>query len=141
MKRALLLLLCLFFALSARAETPLDQDLTPFSSTVVYSQIYDIMTEPRLYLGQRMKLKGRFDYYQNPWTQREYFSALVSDATACCALGFEFDWAGDHSYPSDYPPQGTEITVTGIFDIYRDDGMDYERLIDAQVTWDNAENS
>ena len=114
MKRALMLLLALAFALSARAEAPVDLDLTRLSGTVVYSQIYDMMEEPEIYVGQRIRLKGSFNYYRDEETGQEYFAALIADATACCAQGIEFVRAGEYSYPRDYPPPDTEITVTSV---------------------------
>ena len=36
-------------------------------------------------------------------------------------------------YPDDYPKEGEEITVTGIFDIYEEDGFKYCQLINASM--------
>ena len=88
----------------ADPDRPVDLDLTKLSGTVVYSQVYDMMMEPEHYMGQKIKLKGSFSYFQDPGTQQEYFAAVIADATACCAQGIEFVWKGEHSYPKDYPP-------------------------------------
>ena len=45
----------------------------------------------------------------------------------------EFVLAGEHTYPDDYPKEGEEITVTGIFDIYEEDGFKYCQLINASM--------
>ena len=122
-------------AAPAEAERPVDLDLTQISGTVVYSQVYDMMVEPENYIGQRVKMKGSFSYYQDPDTKREYFACIIADATACCAQGIEFVWEGEHSYHRDYPPLETEITVTGTFGTYYEDDFMYVQLVDAQVEW------
>ncbi|MBR1821337.1 MAG: hypothetical protein IJ769_06910 [Clostridia bacterium] len=122
-------------ATSAEGERPVDLDLTALIGTVVYSQIYDMTVEPEVYRGQRIRLKGNLSYFQDSETKREYFAAIIADATACCAQGIEFVWAGEHRYPEDYPPLDTEVTVTGTFDTYDEYGYTYLQLTDAEVTW------
>ena len=114
-----------------------DLDLSALSGTVVYSQVYDMVEDPEAYLGQTVKLKGNFSYFQDPDTQNEYFAAVIADATACCAQGIEFVWAGEHAYPRDYPPLDTMVTVTGTFGTYEEDGYTYLQLSDADVTWES----
>ena len=114
---------------------PVDLDLSAISGTVVYSQVYDMMSEPEAYLGQSIRMKGNFAYFQDPDTKQEYFAAVIADASACCAQGIEFVWKGEHVYPRDYPPLDTEITVTGIFGTYSEGDAEYIQLTDADVTW------
>ena len=40
---------------------------------------------------------------------------------------------GSHCYPDDYPPPGTEITVSGTFDTYVEQDVTYAQLIDAKL--------
>ena len=122
-------------AAQAEVERPVDLDLTKISGTVVYSQVYDMLTEPDTYMGQKIRMKGALSYFQDPDTLKEYFAAVIADATACCSQGIEFIWKGEHSYPQDYPPLGTEITVTGTFDTYLEGEYMYVQLIDADVSW------
>lgn len=122
-------------AVQVEVERPIDLDLTKISGTVVYSQVYDMLTEPDTYMGQKIKMKGSFSYFQDPDTLKEYFAAVIADATACCSQGIEFVWKGQHSYPKDYPPLGTEVTVTGTFDTYVEGEYMYVQLIDADVSW------
>lgn len=139
MKRMIAMLLCLALAAltgSALAEQAVDLDLSNLSGTVVYSQVYDMMMEPEKYLGQRVRIRGNFSYFQDPDTLQEYFAAIIADATACCAQGIEFVWAGEHSYPGDYPALDTELTVTGTFGTYDENGYTYLRLADADVAWE-----
>ena len=35
--------------------------------------------------------------------------------------------------PNDYPELGSEITVTGTFELYEEDGYQYCRLVDAEM--------
>ena len=119
------------------AQRPVDLDLTQLSGTVVYAQVYDMIAQPDAYMGQVVKLKGSFSYYQDPDTLQEYFAAVIADATACCAQGIEFVWKGAHAYPQDYPPPGTEITVTGTFNTYFEGESMYVQLTDADTAWDD----
>ncbi|MDO4867270.1 MAG: hypothetical protein Q4C10_12015 [Clostridia bacterium] len=122
-------------AVSMAEELPVDLDLSNLSGTVVYSQVYDMMVRPEAYAGQRVRIKGNFSYYMDPNTRHEYFAAIISDTTACCAQGIEFVWRGEHAYPDDYPPLDTEITVTGIFNTYYEGDYIYLQLIDAELAW------
>ena len=137
MKKAFVSLLCLVLLIghAVLAEKAVDLDLSVLSGTVVYSQVYDMMMQPEQYLGRTVRMKGNFSYFQDPQTQNEYFSVIIADATACCAQGIEFVWAGGHRYPDDYPPLDTELTVTGVFGTYDENGYTYLQLTDAEVTW------
>ena len=96
----------------------IDIDLTVMSSTMVYSQVSEIMADPDAYVGKIMKMKGLLTVFHSEETGKYYFGCLIQDATACCAQGIEFELAGDYQYPDDYPPENTEITVVGVFDTY-----------------------
>jgi len=125
--------------LSARSmpgEGGIDLDLASMSGTVVYSQVFQMMTTPEAYVGATIRIRGDLDYFKDEETNREYFAAIIQDATACCAQGIEFVWKGQHSYPRDYPPLGTELTVTGTFDTYEENGNQYIQLLDADVSWE-----
>ena len=118
----------------AQASGEPDVDLTTLSSTMVYSEVYNMMYEPDRYLGKRIKMNGQFAVYENPNTGAVYTACIIMDATACCSQGLEFVLAGEHSYPADYPEPGTEITVVGTFHTYEENGyMDYH-LADAEMT-------
>ena len=115
-----------------------DLDLSKLSGTVVYSQVYDMMVDPDSYLGQRVRVKGNFNYYHNDDNGQDYFAVIIADATACCAQGMEFVWAGDHNFPMDYPLPDSEITVTGTFGTYMEDGFEYIQLSDADLKWETV---
>ncbi len=106
-----------------------DVDLTKLSSTMVYSEVYNMMTAPDNYMGKRVRMKGSFAYAEGDG--RYYFACIISDATACCAQGIEFILKDERKFPEEYPTKGTEITVVGIFDTYMEGAYQYCQLIDA----------
>ena len=110
----------------------IDVDLTQLSSTMVYSQVYDMMEEPERYIGQTVKMSGTFSVYEDESSGNIYFSCMVQDATACCAQGIEFVLS-DATYPDDYPKEGDEISVVGVFDTYEEDEYTYCTLRNAKL--------
>lgn len=110
-----------------------DVDLTLLSNTMVYSEVYHMTVSPEKYIGKRVKMTGKFVSYQDKAKAKNYFSCLVADATACCAQGLDFVLKGERTFPDDYPAQNKTITVTGIFDVYTEDGYLYMQLIDAEM--------
>ncbi len=133
----ILCFLCVFTLVSCGSseskdgENDVDLDLTKLSSTMVYSEVYNMMNTPENYLGRRVRMQGKFSVYQDPTSNAVYFACLIADATACCSQGVEFVLDGSHSYPDDYPPLGTQITVTGEFATYTEGGARYCHLIGA----------
>ena len=71
-----------------------DVDLTQLSSTMVYSEVYNMLYEPEPYIGKTVRMQGLLSTAVNPETGTLYFGCLVPDATACCAQGMEFVLAG-----------------------------------------------
>lgn len=114
-------------------ETQVDVDLTKLSSTMVYSEVYNMMTTPEKYIGKVVKMSGKFSVYHDAKTDKNYFAVLISDATACCSQGIEFVWNGNHSYPEDYPALGKNITVTGVFGTYKEGSQTYCQLTSDKV--------
>ncbi len=112
-------------------EEEYDVDLTKLSSTMIYSQVYDMVYSSEDYVGKSVKVRDPFSYYQDPQTQQEYFAVLISDATACCSQGIEFVLGDEYKYPDDYPALNTEITVSGKFNYYKEGVNTYCQLTDA----------
>ena len=117
----------------AQTSGELDVDLTTLSSTMVYSEVYNMMYEPDRYVGKRIKMDGQFAVYEDPNTGAVYTACIIMDATACCSQGLEFVLAGEKTYPDDYPELGSEITVTGVFQLYDENGTTYCHLVDAEM--------
>lgn len=109
----------------------IDVDLTRLSSTMVYSEVNNMMTTPESYVGKVVRMNGKLAVYKYP--ERNYYTCIIKDATACCQQGMEFVWAGDHKYPDDYPNEGDGIIVTGVFDIYYEGESKYVQLKDATL--------
>ncbi len=96
-----------------------DVDLTQLSSTMVYSEVYAMVYEPEKYIGKTVKMHGLFATQE--YDDERFYACIVQDATACCAQGLEFELAEELVYPDDYPEPGTEITVVGTFDSYKEE--------------------
>lgn len=107
---------------------PVDLDLTQLSETMVYSQIYNMMEEPGEYLGQRVRMKGKYLYYLAEEQGLEYHVCTVTDATACCLLGMEFVLE-----EGSYPQPDEEFTVEGIFQIYYEGDIPFCQLEEAVI--------
>ena len=113
-------------------------DLTTLSSTMVYAEVFAMMSSPEDYVGKTVKMQGIFSKGQLYAADGSLsdggvvFACIVQDATACCAQGIPFDLAGDYEYPQDYPELGAEITVEGVFEIHEQDGLEFCRLRDAE---------
>lgn len=114
-------------------ENHVNVDLTQLSSTMVYSEVYNIVTNPSEYEGQVVKMDGTFATYHDEINDKYYFACIIADATACCSQGLEFELAGNYTYPKDYPELGTDITVTGIFHTYTEGDTLYCHLTDAEL--------
>ena len=116
-----------------------DVDLTVLSSTMVYSEVYNMLYfYPEDYYGKTVKANGIFAIYQmvvDGVTQPDpvAYACIIADATACCAEGMEFVLEGDYTYPDDYPELGAEITVIGEFQSYEDNGMTWYHLVNARL--------
>lgn len=113
------------------ALNTVDVDLTVMSSTMVYAEVYNMTSAPEEYIGKRVKMKGSFA--SAPGDGRYYFACIIADATACCSQGIEFFLKDDLEYPDEYPEEGAEITVTGIFGTYAEGPNIYCQLTDAEL--------
>lgn len=138
MKKAagLLLALIFIFSISACKKEPekssgeIDVDLTSMSNTMVYSEVYNMLNTPEKYVGKRVKMRGVFSMVEGE--SRNYFTCVISDATACCSQGMEFSLAGEHKYPDDYPELGDNVTVVGEFETYTEGENRFCQVKDAE---------
>lgn len=101
----------------------IDVDLTLLSSIMVYSEVYNMVFKPDDYLGKVIKINGIYysSYYEE--TDLYYHFVIIDDATACCQSGIEFIWSGEQKFPDDYPADGAEIEIVGVYGSY--DELDY----------------
>lgn len=110
----------------------IDVDLNNLNANVVYSQVFLMMTEPDKFIGKRIRMSGQFNVYAaqegNPSGATEYYAIIIADAQACCQQGIEFVWPG-HTYPEGFPEVKSNASVTGIFEVYEENGKKYCRLV------------
>lgn len=118
---------------SAASEN-VDVDLTVLSSTVVYGEVYNIMTQPDEYMGKTIKMSGSYYAAHSDETNQYYHYIIIADAAACCQQGLEFIWSGDHKYPEDYPKDETKAEVIGVFSSYEELGHTYYYLAVNNIT-------
>jgi len=95
-------------------------DMTFMSSTVIYSEVLNMMTNPEEYAGKTIRITGLFATGEDD-DGNLVVGCIIPDATQCCAQGVQFFWNGEHKFPDDYPQEGETITVEGVFD-YKDAG-------------------
>lgn len=67
-----------------------DLDLTELSSTLIYSEVYNMLITPDDYKGKIIKMKGLFNQYTDEETGKIYNAVVIPDATACCQQGLDF---------------------------------------------------
>ncbi|MCR5082765.1 MAG: hypothetical protein K6B15_04745 [Parasporobacterium sp.] len=119
-------------AKSSTNATPaegVDVDLTVMSSTMVYSEVLNMMTTPEDYIGKVIKMEGIYSTFHDDATGKSYYACIIQDATACCAQGIEFILS-DSNYPED---NGQILSVVGTFDTYEENGVKYCTLRDANL--------
>lgn len=107
-----------------------DLDLTQLSSTLIYSEVYNMLITPDDYKGKIIKMKGQFNQYTDEQTGETYNAVIIPDATACCQQGLEFELS-DKTNPNF--EQGAEITVVGTFDTYSEGELLYCHLKNAKI--------
>ena len=113
---------------STRDLSKIDLDLTKMSATMIYTTIFDMLVMPEDYVEKNIKVKGWFETYTDPYSGELYYAVVVPDATACCQQGLEFVWPGDHTFPTDFPNPGDDITITGLYKLTETDGVTYNYL-------------
>ena len=138
-KKYIALILALLLALSgcgkqtetgSAASSPeqIDVDLTKLSSTMVYSEVYNMLTEPENYVGKTVKMTGGYSSFLDENTGAVYRVCMIADASACCAQGMEFVLKEGLTYPE----MESDITVVGTFQLYDESGTTYCHLVNAE---------
>ena len=113
----------------------IDIDLTSMSSTMVYSQVLNMLDYPSTYIGSIVKMSGPFRPFDSTVEGYCYPAIVIQDATACCASGIEFLLYGvprcSMSGGNGYPLYGEEATIVGRFETYLEESYMYIHLVDA----------
>lgn len=105
-------------------------DLTKLSSTMVYSEVFNMLSDPDRYVGRVVKMNGVAACFVNPQTNQLYYACVIADATGCCAQGLEYVLTDGEVYPE----LDTSITVTGTFALYEENGYKCFHLVDALLS-------
>ncbi len=105
-------------------NTGFDIDLTKLSSTMVFSEVYNMMISPEEYEGKTIKAEGIFQVFQDS-DNKNFYALVIADATACCQQGLELIWDGNPAYPDDFPKENSEIEITGVYKSYVEEGNTY----------------
>lgn len=106
-----------------------DVDLTKLNSSMVYSEVNNIVTDPKKYIGKTLRMKGEVDVYKDKETNKTYYSCIIKDATACCANGIEFTLKDGSAYPKNK----TQVIVSGVFETYNEGDEQYCRIKDSVI--------
>ena len=117
----------------------IDVDLSGLSGTVVYAQVYDMLSAPEQYIGKQVQVSGYYDRFADASTGLVYESCVIPDALACCAQGLEFVWA-DPPEESELPEMGEMIRVTGRFETYLENEILFVHLVQAQVVRESEDS-
>ena len=129
-----------FYEEGQEMETPdiystegIDLDLTQLNSTMLYAQVNQMMYKPEKYIGKMVMVPGKFSAVYSEEAGKYYYGCLVTDQTACCTLGVEFELPETMHYPEDYPAENEPITVCGTFDTYQEGPYTYCVLRNAKL--------
>src|SRR5574344_519411 len=110
-------------------QKKIDFDLTKMSATMIYAEIFNMMIDPDTYNNKIIKVKGFFQVFHDDYSNEDFYTIIIPDATACCQQGIEFIWEGEHTFPDDYPEQESEITITGKYiSLETADGVSYSYM-------------
>ncbi|MBQ6464352.1 MAG: hypothetical protein IJJ59_13580 [Pseudobutyrivibrio sp.] len=113
------------------SDPSVDLDLTTLSSTMIYSEVFNMMMEPMAYEGQTIKMDGNCAIYTDEETGNTYYTCVVQDATQCCSQGLEFLLDANQYAMEDYPADGDPIVIKGTFSTYEEDGGTYITIKDS----------
>lgn len=111
----------------------IDVDLTNKSANMVYAEVYNMMVAPEEYVGKTIKMKGTFSQFHDETTDKYYFACIIKDAMACCSQGIEFVLNKKYKFPKDYPKEGDNICVVGVFETYKEGKDTYCTLMNARL--------
>ncbi len=114
----------------------IDVDLTDLTADLRYAQVFDMCLYPDNYIGKIVKVSGLYEQWKNEETGVDYKTVIITDALACCSQGIEFKEVPGQKLPIPYDwvsedTSASEITVTGRFGYYVEDGILYIELTDA----------
>ena len=111
-----------------------DVDVSGASTIVAHTQLRSVVDSANDYLGKTIKMHGLFNAYKSE--NGIYFYCSIDDPANCCGGQFNMPFIPKSGlkYPDDYPQNGEECTVAGVFDLLYDNGQLYYHLAYAEIT-------
>ncbi len=101
---------------------------------MVYSMVFQMVTEPKKFIGKTIKMKGAFSSYYDEESKRRFFGCVIKDALACCSQGLAFETFKPRKFPSEYPSEGSSITIVGTFEFEKEeDGIGFPIIKNAKL--------
>ena len=125
--------LSLLSGCGGKVDKSVDVDLTSLSATMVYSEVYNMLLDPESYADKTIRMEGICSAFHSSYNDRDYYTCIIEDATACCSQGIEFVLKEAYAFPDDYPADGKEIELKGTFEVYEEDGYEFCRIRDATL--------
>lgn len=119
---------------SVKKDGEVDYDLTVMGADMVYATVYQMMIDPKSYIGKIFKIRG--NYYSSYSKDKDvyYHFCMIKDAAACCAQGLELLWADEKmNRHENCPEEDALVTVEGVFETYEEGPNTYGRIKDAKI--------
>ena len=119
---------------SVKKDGEVDYDLTVMGADMVYATVYQMMIDPKSYIGKSFKIRG--NYYSSYSKDKDvyYHFCMIKDAAACCAQGLEILWADEKmNRHENCPEEDTLVTVEGVFETYEEGPNTYGRIKDTKI--------
>lgn len=129
-----LLLACSVALAKESGAKKIDINLARMSGTMVYAQVYKMVTEPAKFIGKRVKMRGVFSSYYDEETKKRFYGCVIADALACCSQGLAFELAKERKFPDDFPDEGAEITIIGDFEMAEEGDDAYPVIRNAKMS-------
>ena len=93
------------------AEPKFDYDFTKMNYNMATAVVFDMMVSPGDYENKSVKITGQFA--SEVHEGERLYAVIMWDATGCCPTGLSVVPLGEKKYPQDFPPEGSQVTVTG----------------------------
>ena len=117
-----------------KADGQVDYDLSSMGPDMVYATIYQMMIDPKSYVGKSFKVTGNYYSSYSKENDQYYHFCMVKDAAACCAQGLELLWADENmNKHENCPDEEALVTVEGVFETYEEGQNTYGRLKDVRL--------
>ena len=117
-----------------KADGQVDYDLSSMGPDMVYATIYQMMIDPKSYVGKSFKVTGNYYSSYSKENDQYYHFCMVKDAAACCAQGLELLWADESmNRHENCPDEEALVKVEGVFETYEDGQNTYGRLKDVKL--------